>query len=117
MGPPGTRGITRRFTQELARHNFLSPGQNVPAPDMGTDETTMAWMADEYRRWSPNDINALACVTGKPLAAGGIEGRVEATGRGVQYALHEFFRHENDLARAALCTSIGGQTADHSRLG
>ena len=94
--------ITRRFTQELARHNFLSPGQNVSAPDMGTNETIMAWIADEYRRWSPNDINALACVTGKPLAAGGIEGRVEATGRGVQYALHEFFRHEKDLARAAL---------------
>ena len=101
--------ITRRFTQELARHNFLSPGQNVPAPDMGTDETTMAWMADEYRRWSPNDINALACVTGKPLAAGGIEGRVEATGRGVQYALHEFFRHEKDLARAALAPPLAGK--------
>lgn len=86
--------ITRRFTQELARHNFLGPSQNVPAPDMGTDEMIMVWMADEYRRWSPNDINALACVTGKPLAAGGIEGRVEATGRGVQYALREFFRHE-----------------------
>ncbi|HUU25564.1 MAG TPA: Glu/Leu/Phe/Val dehydrogenase [Methyloceanibacter sp.] len=101
--------ITRRFTQELARHNFFGPSQNVPAPDMGTNETTMVWMADEYRRWSPNDINALACVTGKPLSAGGIEGRIEATGRGTQYALREFFRHENDLARTELSPSLAGK--------
>jgi glutamate dehydrogenase (NAD(P)+) len=101
--------ITRRFTQELARHNFLGPGQNVPAPDMGTNETTMVWMADEYRRWSPTDINALACVTGKPLAMGGIEGRIEATGRGVQFAVHEFFRSEKDLARAGLSPPLAGK--------
>ena len=101
--------ITRRFTQELARHNFLGPGQNVPAPDMGTNETIMVWMADEYRRWSPTDINALACVTGKPLAMGGIEGRVEATGRGVQFAVHEFFRSEKDLARAGLSPPLAGK--------
>ena len=101
--------ITRRFTQELARHNFLSPSQNVPAPDMGTNETTMVWMADEYRRWSPNDINALACVTGKPLAVGGIEGRIEATGRGVQYALREFFRHEGDVKRSGLTPLLAGK--------
>jgi len=101
--------ITRRFTQELARHNFLSPSQNVPAPDLGTNETTMVWMADEYRRWSPNDINALACVTGKPLAVGGIEGRIEATGRGVQYALREFFRHESDLKRSGLTPLLAGK--------
>jgi glutamate dehydrogenase (NAD(P)+) len=102
--------ITRRFTQELARHNFLGPSQNVPAPDMGTNEMIMVWMADEYRRWSPNDINALACVTGKPLAAGGIEGRIEATGRGVQYALREFFRHEQGLARAGLAPTLAGKS-------
>jgi glutamate dehydrogenase (NAD(P)+) len=94
--------ITRRFTQELSRHNFFGPSQSVPAPDMGTNETIMAWMADEYRHWFPNEINALACVTGKPLAAGGIEGRIEATGRGIRYALREFFRHENDLMRSGL---------------
>ncbi len=94
--------ITRRFTQELARHNFLGPSQNVPAPDMGTNEMTMVWMADEYRRWSPNDINALACVTGKPLAMGGIEGRIEATGRGTQFVIREFFRHKEDMERAGL---------------
>ncbi|MEM7775699.1 MAG: Glu/Leu/Phe/Val dehydrogenase [Pseudomonadota bacterium] len=101
--------ITRRFTQELARHSFLSPSQNVPAPDMGSNELTMVWMLDEFRRWSPNDINAFACVTGKPLAAGGIEGRVEATGRGVQYATREFFRNPDDVAMTGLTPELKGK--------
>ncbi|MGR9459401.1 Glu/Leu/Phe/Val family dehydrogenase (plasmid) [Rhizobium leguminosarum] len=85
--------ITRRFTQELAKRNLISPGRNVPAPDMGTGEREMAWMADEYKRTGPSDIvNANACVTGKPLSRGGIAGRTEATGRGVQYAIHCFLR-------------------------
>ncbi len=94
--------ITRRFTQELVRHEFLNPSLNVPAPDVGTNETTMMWIADEYRRHRPTDINASACVTGKPLAAGGIEGRVEATGRGVQYATQAIFREERDRAKSRL---------------
>ncbi|WP_035831462.1 Glu/Leu/Phe/Val family dehydrogenase [Kaistia adipata] len=85
--------ITRRFTQELAKRNLISPGRNVPAPDMGTGEREMAWMADEYKRTGPADIvNANACVTGKPLSRGGIAGRTEATGRGVQYAIHCYLR-------------------------
>ncbi|WP_210240414.1 Glu/Leu/Phe/Val family dehydrogenase [Amaricoccus solimangrovi] len=85
--------ITRRFTQELASRNLISPGRNVPAPDMGTGEREMAWMADEYKRTGHSDIiNAAACVTGKPLARGGIAGRTEATGRGVQYAIHCYLR-------------------------
>lgn len=83
--------ITRRFAQEMIRHRFLDSATNVPAPDVGTSERTMMWIADEYKRLRPDDINALGSVTGKPLGGGGIEGRVEATGRGVQYAIHAFF--------------------------
>ena len=101
--------ITRRFTQELAKRSLISPAQNVPAPDMGTGEREMAWMADEYKRLYPSDINAFACVTGKPVNKGGIRGRVEATGRGIQYALREVFRHERDLAFAGLSGSLNGK--------
>ena len=95
--------ITRRFAYELCKRDLINPSQNVPAPDMGTGEREMAWIVDQYRRMNTTDINASACVTGKPLNAGGIAGRVEATGRGVQYALREFFRHPEDVkARAAL---------------
>jgi glutamate dehydrogenase (NAD(P)+) len=55
------------------------------------------------------DINASACVTGKPIHAGGIHGRVEATGRGVQYALREFFRHPEDVGRAGLAGGLEGK--------
>ena len=82
--------ITRRFTQELAKRDLIHPSQNVPAPDVGTGEREMAWMADEYRRLHPAELNAWACVTGKPVGKGGISGRTEATGRGVEYALRAF---------------------------
>ncbi|UWS80958.1 Glu/Leu/Phe/Val dehydrogenase [Phaeobacter sp. G2] len=100
--------ITRRFAYELAKRDLIHPSQNVPAPDMGTGEREMAWIADQYARMNTTDINARACVTGKPLNAGGIAGRVEATGRGVQYALREFFRHPEDMAKAGL----GGKLKD-----
>ncbi len=101
--------ITRRFTYELAKRDLIHPSQNVPAPDMGTGEREMAWMADQYARMNTTDINAKACVTGKPLNAGGIAGRVEATGRGVQYALQEFFRHPEDIAKAGLSGTLEGK--------
>jgi glutamate dehydrogenase (NAD(P)+) len=101
--------ITRRFAYELVKRDLIHPAQNVPAPDMGTGEREMAWIADQYRRMNTTDINATACVTGKPLNAGGIEGRVEATGRGVQYALREFFRHPEDVARAGLSGGLEGK--------
>ncbi len=86
--------ITRRFTQELTRRDLIHPGRNVPAPDMGTGEREMAWMADEYRRIGSSDaINQNACITGKPVARGVIEGRIEATGRGLQFALHSYLNH------------------------
>ena len=101
--------ITRRFTYELAKRDLIHPSQNVPAPDMGTGEREMAWIADQYARMNTTDINARACVTGKPPHAGGIQGRVEATGRGVQYALQEFFRHPEDVAKAKLTGTLDGK--------
>ena len=101
--------ITRRFAYELAKRDLIHPAQNVPAPDMGTSEREMAWMADQYARMNTTDINARACVTGKPLNAGGIAGRVEATGRGVQFALREFFREDADKAKAGLSGTLEGK--------
>ena len=101
--------ITRRFAYELAKRDLINPSQNVPAPDMGTGEREMAWIADQFARMNTTDINARACVTGKPLNAGGISGRVEATGRGVQYALREFFRHPEDVAAARMEGTLDGK--------
>ncbi|MCP3971519.1 MAG: Glu/Leu/Phe/Val dehydrogenase [Rhodobacteraceae bacterium] len=101
--------ITRRFAYELAKRDLIHPSQNVPAPDMGTGEREMAWIADQYARMHTTDINARACVTGKPPHAGGISGRVEATGRGVQYGLREFFRHPQDVKKAGLSGKLDGK--------
>lgn len=101
--------ITRRFAYELAKRDLIHPSQNVPAPDMGTGEREMAWIADQYARMNTTDINAKACVTGKPLNAGGIAGRVEATGRGVQYALREFFRDHRGVEKAGMTGSLDGK--------
>ena len=101
--------ITRRFAYELIKRDLIHPAQNVPAPDMGTGEREMAWIADQYARMNTTDINAKACVTGKPPHAGGIQGRVEATGRGVQYALREFFRQPEDKAKAGLSGDLDGK--------
>lgn len=101
--------ITRRFTYELSKRDLINPSQNVPAPDMGTGEREMAWIADEYRRLNPTDIDSSACVTGKPVGKGGIAGRVEATGRGVQYALRSLFRYTEDVAKAGLAGGLDGK--------
>ena len=101
--------ITRRFTFELARRDLIHPRLNVPAPDMGTSEREMAWMVDEYRRLNSANIDAVACVTGKPVHLGGIMGRIEATGRGVQYALREFFRHNDDVKAVKMRGSLKGK--------
>jgi glutamate dehydrogenase (NAD(P)+) len=101
--------ITRRFAYELIKRDLINPAQNVPAPDMGTGEREMAWIADQYKRMATTDINYRACVTGKPVNGGGIQGRTEATGRGVQYALREFFRHPEDVAAAKLSGTLDGK--------
>jgi glutamate dehydrogenase (NAD(P)+) len=101
--------ITRRFAYELIKRDLIHPAQNVPAPDMGTGEREMAWIADQYKRMATTDINYRACVTGKPVNGGGIQGRTEATGRGVQYALREFFRHPEDVAVTGLSGTLDGK--------
>ena len=101
--------ITRRFAAELIKRDLIHPAQNVPAPDMGTGEREMAWIADQYLQIRPTDIDAKACVTGKPVSMGGIAGRTEATGRGIQYALREFFRDRDDVTRAGLSGSLDGK--------
>ncbi len=107
--PDELERITRRFAFELIKRDLIHPSQNVPAPDMGTGEREMAWIADQYHRMNTTDIDARACVTGKPLNAGGIRGRVEATGRGVQYAVRDFFRYKDDVNKAGMDTSLAGQ--------
>ncbi len=101
--------ITRRFTRELAKKGFLSPATNVPAPDVGTGQREMAWIADTYKHLYPQDINHIACVTGKPVEHGGIRGRTEATGRGVQYGLQEFFRHTEEVKAAGMDGTLEGK--------
>ena len=101
--------ITRRFTAELIKKNFIGPGINVPAPDYGTGEREMAWIADTYDAFFPGQLDNMACVTGKPVSQGGIHGRTEATGRGVVYALREVFRHADQVRGAGLSGGLEGK--------
>ena len=103
------RDITRHFAIELARKDFINPAINVPAPDLGTSAREMVWIADTYKTLFPEDVNQDACVTGKPINRGGIAGRTEATGKGVQYALQEFFRHPEAVESAGLHDGLSKQ--------
>ncbi|HEX5634122.1 MAG TPA: Glu/Leu/Phe/Val dehydrogenase [Gemmatimonadales bacterium] len=101
--------ITRRFAFELVRKNFIGPGVDVPAPDFGTGPKEMSWIADTYAQIRSDDLNALACVTGKPVALGGIRGRAEATGRGVFYGVREACGVPEDMKALGLTTGLGGK--------
>jgi glutamate dehydrogenase (NAD(P)+) len=81
--------ITRRYTSELVKKNFIGPGVDVPAPDYGTGAREMSWILDTYLSLRPGEIDGLGCVTGKPVSQGGVRGRTEATGLGVFYGLRE----------------------------
>ena len=102
--------ITRRYTTELIRKNFIGPGTDVPAPDYGTGPREMAWILDTYQVLKNGEIDALGCVTGKPVSHGGIAGRTEATGRGVFYGLREIVSYADDMAELGLKPGMKGKT-------
>jgi glutamate dehydrogenase (NAD(P)+) len=109
--------ITRRYAFEMMKKNFLGPAVDVPAPDYGTSEREMAWIADTYRALRPDDLNAAACVTAKPLSLGGIPGRKEATGLGVFYGIRELFDNDTFARSLALPKGIAGKTVIVQGLG
>ncbi|KAI8905629.1 hypothetical protein EDD86DRAFT_193808 [Gorgonomyces haynaldii] len=98
--------ITRRFTMELCQRNFIGPGVDVPAPDMGTGGREMSWVLDTYRQFFPTDVNALGCVTGKPVSQGGVRGRTEATGLGVYFCIREFLSYKEIQKQTGLKGTI-----------
>jgi glutamate dehydrogenase (NAD(P)+) len=101
--------ITRRYVFELVRKNFMGPGLDVPAPDVGTGSREMAWIADTYTQLRPGELDAMGCVTAKPVSAGGIRGRTEATGRGVYYGTREVCNIAEDMKALGLSTGLAGK--------
>lgn len=101
--------ITRRYTSELVRKNFIGPATDVPAPDYGTSEREMSWIVDTYAALHPEDIDAYGCVTGKPVTQGGVNGRREATGLGVFYGLREVCRMPDQMGKRGLTVGVEGK--------
>lgn len=106
---PQLQRITRRYTAELVRKNFIGPGIDVPAPDYGTGEREMAWIVDTYLALNNGTLDGAACVTGKPISQGGIRGRREATGRGVYFATREACSVKEDMKAVGLTPGIEGK--------
>lgn len=101
--------ITRRYTTELVKKNFIGPGTDVPAPDYGTGAREMSWIVDTYTTLNPNEVNAQACVTGKPISQGGVRGRTEATGLGVFFGVREACKIATDMEALGLSAGIQGK--------
>jgi glutamate dehydrogenase (NAD(P)+) len=101
--------ITRRYTVELIKKNFIGPSVDVPAPDYGSGEREMGWIADTYATMNPNQLDAMAAVTGKPIALHGIQGRREATGRGVAIAARECVSNAEDMQKLGLTAGLAGK--------
>ena len=101
--------ITRRYTSELVKKNFIGPGIDVPAPDYGTGSREMAWIVDTYASLKPGEIDAAGCVTGKPITQGGVRGRTEATGLGVFYGIREVCNMADVMKKQGLTPGIEGK--------
>ena len=109
--------ITRRYTSELVKKNFIGPGIDVPAPDYGTGEREMAWIVDTYASLKPGEIDAAGCVTGKPITQGGVRGRKEATGLGVFFGIREVCNMADVMEKQGLSVGIAGKTVVVQGLG
>ena len=109
--------ITRRYTAELIKKNFIGPGTDVPAPDYGTGEREMAWILDTYSAMHPGEIDAAGCVTGKPITQGGVRGRREATGLGVFFGLREVCNMPDVMKKLGLATGVEGKRVAVQGLG
>ena len=109
--------ITRRYTSELVKKNFIGPGIDVPAPDYGTGSREMAWIVDTYASLKPGEIDAAGCVTGKPVTQGGVRGRTEATGLGVFFGIREVCNMEDVMKKQGLTVGIEGKTVVVQGLG
>jgi glutamate dehydrogenase (NAD(P)+) len=109
--------ITRRYTSELVKKNFIGPGIDVPAPDYGTGEREMAWIVDTYASLKPGEIDAAGCVTGKPITQGGVRGRKEATGLGVFFGIREVCNMPDVMKRLGLSTGVENKTVVVQGLG
>jgi len=101
--------ITRRYASELVKKNFIGPGIDVPAPDYGTGAREMSWIVDTYASLKPGEVDAMACITGKPVTQGGVRGRTEATGLGIYYGIREVVSFEEDMKKLGLTTGIAGK--------
>jgi glutamate dehydrogenase (NAD(P)+) len=101
--------VTRRYTAELVKKNFIGPGTDVPAPDYGTGEREMAWIVDTYQSLRPGEIDAAGCVTGKPVTQGGVRGRREATGLGIFYGIREVCNMPEVMEKLGLTTGVEGK--------
>ena len=109
--------ITRRYTSELVKKNFIGPGVDVPAPDYGTGEREMSWIVDTYQSLRPGEIDSAGCVTGKPITQGGVRGRKEATGLGVFYGIKEVCDMEDEMTKLGLTPGVEGKTVVVQGLG
>jgi glutamate dehydrogenase (NAD(P)+) len=107
--PEQLERITRRYTSELVNRRMIGPGVDVPAPDYGTGPREMAWILDTYLHMNHGELDAIACVTGKPVNMNGIRGRVEATGRGVFYGMREMVNVNEDMKKLKMTTGIAGK--------